>query len=156
NETTKPTVMEFDSRESTTPSFRPTLSITYTTTSADLRVAVNHTGNFSQGNTSDHYSVTVSNSGIAPTIGAVVVTDTLPAGLTPIGNAGVINDWTVTTSGQTVIAMRSDPLANGASYPALTLTVAVSNTAPASVTNTATVAGGETNLTNDTGSDPTT
>ena len=45
----------------------------------------------------------------------------------------------------------------GASYPALTLTVNVANNAPATVTNTATVAGGgETNTSNDTASDPTT
>ena len=54
-------------------------------------------------------------------------------------------------------ATRSDALAAGASYPALTLTVSVASNAPASVTNTATVSGGgEINTANDTASDPTT
>jgi hypothetical protein len=47
-------------------------------------------------------------------------------------------------------------LAAGASYPPITLTVNVAGSAPASVTNVATVAGGgETNPSNDTASDPT-
>ena len=52
---------------------------------------------------------------------------------------------------------RSDALAAGSSYPAITLTVNVSGTAAASVTNTVTVSGGgETNTGNDQASDPTT
>ena len=52
---------------------------------------------------------------------------------------------------------RSDPLAPGASYPPITLTVAVAVNAPASVTNTATVSGGgDVNSSNDSASDPTT
>jgi hypothetical protein len=43
---------------------------------------------------------------------------------------------------------RSDALAEGASYPEIVLTVAVAATAPGSVTNTATVGGGEINLAN--------
>src|SRR4029077_890394 len=51
---------------------------------------------------------------------------------------------------------RSDTLAAGGSYPAITLTVSVSSTAPASVTNTAAVSGaGETNTANDTATDVT-
>ena len=40
------------------------------------------------------------------------------------------------------IMPRSDALAAGASYPAITHTVTVASKAPASVTNTATVVGG--------------
>ena len=48
-------------------------------------------------------------------------------------------------------------LAAGQSYPPITLTVNVASTAPASVTNTATVSGGgETNTANNTASDVTT
>ena len=47
-------------------------------------------------------------------------------------------------------------LAAGQSYPPITLTVNVASTAPASVTNTATVSGGgETNTANNTASDVT-
>ena len=54
-------------------------------------------------------------------------------------------------------ATRSNALAAGASYPTLTVVVNVASNAPASVTNTATVAGGgERNTANDTASDATT
>ena len=50
----------------------------------------------------------------------------------------------------TLTATRSDALAAGGSYPAITLTVNVAANAPASVTNTATVSGGgEVNTGND-------
>ena len=88
----------------------------------------------------------------------MTVSDVLPAGLTPTAaNSGVINGWTVSTNGQTVTATRSDVLANGGSYPTLTVTVAVANNAPANVNNTATVAGGgELNTANNSATDPTT
>ena len=59
-------------------------------------------------------------------------------------------------SSQTLTCTRSDALAASSSYPAITLNVNVSTTAPSSVTNTATVSGGgETNTTNDSASDVT-
>src|SRR5205823_7570074 len=99
----------------------------------------------------------VSNVGPGPTAGTVTVRDTLPAGLAPTAaDSGTVNGWAVTTSGQTVTATRADALAAGASYPALTLTVAVAANAPASVTNTAVVAGGgQANTANDAASDVT-
>src|SRR5437762_112328 len=48
----------------------------------DLTVTKSHTGNFTQGQTGATYTITVSNSGFAPTTGTVTLTDTLPAGLT--------------------------------------------------------------------------
>ncbi len=79
----------------------------------------------------------------------MTVTETVPAGLTATGIAGT--DWTCTQPAGP--CTRSDVLAAGASYPALTLTVNVASTAPASVTNTATVSGGgETNAANNTAS----
>src|SRR5207244_2866833 len=117
-----------------------------------------HTGNFRQGDTADTYTITVSNAGAGATAGAVTVTDTLPAGLAPTAaDSGTINGWTVSFSGQTITATRSDVLSNGAAYPALTITVSVASNAPASVTNTVTVAGGgELNTANDSANDPTT
>ncbi len=125
---------------------------------ADLTLSKSHTGNFRQGDPAARYVLTVSNIGPGPTAGTVTVTDTLPAGLAPTAATnGVINGWTVTTNGQTITATRGDVLASGGSYPALTLIVSVSTTAPASVTNTATVAGGgEVITTNNSASDPTT
>jgi hypothetical protein len=78
--------------------------------------------------------------------------------LTPTAaDSGTINGWSVSATGQTVTAARSDALANGSSYSALTLTVSVANNAPASITNTANVAGGgEVNTANDNASDLTT
>ena len=82
----------------------------------------------------------------------MTVTDTLPAGLTPTAASGT--GWHTHINGSTVTATRSDALASGGSYPALTITVSVAANAPASVTNTATVSGGgETNTANDSASD---
>jgi hypothetical protein len=82
----------------------------------------------------------------------VTVTDTLPTGLTATAIAG--SGWTCTLA--TLTCTRTDVVAAGASYPAITLTVNVATSAPASVTNTATVSGGgDTNPANNTASDVT-
>jgi uncharacterized repeat protein (TIGR01451 family) len=121
---------------------------------ADLTVAKTHAGNFTRGATGS-YSIAVSNAGGAATSGTVTVTDTLPAGLTPSTQSGT--GWTCGAAGQTVTCTRSDALAAGASYPAITLVVNVLQTAGASVTNTASVSGGgQTNTANDSSSNPTT
>jgi uncharacterized repeat protein (TIGR01451 family) len=120
---------------------------------ADLTVAKSHAGNFPRGTTGS-YSITVSNAGGAATSGTVTVTDTLPAGLTPSTQSGT--GWTCGAVGQTVTCTRSDALAAGASYPAITLVVNVLQTAVSSVTNTGAVSGGsQTNTANDTSNDPT-
>ncbi|HVF45669.1 MAG TPA: hypothetical protein VM936_21765 [Pyrinomonadaceae bacterium] len=121
---------------------------------ADLAVAKTHTGNFTRGSTGT-YTITVSNVGGAATSGVVTVTDTLPAGLTPSTQSGT--GWTCGAVGQTITCTRSNALAAGASYPAITVVVNVSQTAASSVTNTAAVSGGgQTNTSNDSSSDPTT
>ena len=66
------------------------------------------------------------------------MTDTLPASLTATALSGT--GWTCTLA--TLTCTRSNALAAGASYPAITLTVNVASNAPGSVTNTATVSGG--------------
>jgi uncharacterized repeat protein (TIGR01451 family) len=121
---------------------------------ADLTVAKSHAGNFTRGTTGS-YSIIVSNAGGVATSSTVTVTDTLPAGLTPSTQSGT--GWTCGAAGQVVTCTRSDALAAGASYPAITLVVNVLQTAVAGLTNTAAVSGGgQTNTTNDTSSDPTT
>ncbi|HXH39019.1 MAG TPA: hypothetical protein VNN08_10355, partial [Thermoanaerobaculia bacterium] len=85
--------------------------------------------------------------------GLVTVTDILPNGLSAVSMNGF--GWTCDVA--TVKCTRSDALAGGASYPIIGLVVSVSVSAPASVTNTATVSGGgDSNPANNTASDPTT
>ena len=130
---------------------------TPTTPAADLTISKGHAGNFRQGDAADIYTLNVNNIGPIPTAGTVTVIDTLPAGLAPTAaDSGTINGWTVSFSGQTVTATRSDVLASGGNYPALTLTVRLANDAPANLINTANVSGGgELNTANDTARDVT-
>jgi hypothetical protein len=110
---------------------------TFTTVAASLTITSAHTGAFTQGQSNATYTLTVTNGASAgATNGAVAVTETAPSGLIPVSMQGA--GWTCT--GPT--CLRSDALATGSSYPAITLTVDVANRAPASVTNTATVSGG--------------
>ncbi|HVF42398.1 MAG TPA: hypothetical protein VM936_05290 [Pyrinomonadaceae bacterium] len=121
---------------------------------ADVTIAKSHAGNFSQGQSGAAYTLTVSNAGGAATSGTVTVTDTLPASLAYVSATGT--GWTCGAAGQTVTCTRATALAAGASYPAITVTVNVSTTAPSSVTNTASVSGGgQTNTSNDSANDPT-
>ncbi|MBV9924654.1 MAG: DUF11 domain-containing protein [Acidobacteria bacterium] len=121
---------------------------------ADLTIAKTHSGNFTQGQNGS-YSITVSNAGGAATSGTVTVSDTLPAGLTFVSATGT--GWTCSNSSGTVTCTRSDALAAGSSYPAITLTVSVAPNSALSLTNTATVSGGgQTYTANDSASDPTT
>ncbi|HEY6047287.1 MAG TPA: hypothetical protein VIU65_11835, partial [Pyrinomonadaceae bacterium] len=116
----------------------------------DLTVNKSHTGNFSQGQTGATYSIVVTNSGSATTSGTVTVTDTLPIGLTATAISGA--GWTCVLG--TLTCTRSSTRGAGASFPTITVTVNVAANAPASVTNSVTVSGGgETNTSNDTGTD---
>jgi uncharacterized repeat protein (TIGR01451 family) len=109
----------------------------------DLAITKTHSGNFTRGSTNASYTITVTNSGTAPTTATnVTVTDTLPAGLTPTGPTGLVNGWTCGISGQVVTCTRASVLGVGASYPVINVTVDVSQTAANSVTNSVTVAGG--------------
>ncbi len=90
-----------------------------------LAITKTHIGNFTQGQTNATYTVTVSNTGNAPTSGTVTVTETVPSGLTLVSMAGT--GWTCPSPGNT--CSRNDALAAGASYPPITVTVNVSATA---------------------------
>lgn len=120
----------------------------------DLTISKTHLGSFSQGQLGETYTLTVGNFGFAPTSGLVTVVDQLPTGLTATATGGT--GWSCTLGSLT--CTRSDVLANGSSYPTITLTVNVAPNAPMpSVTNTATVSGGgEANTSNDTANDITT
>jgi hypothetical protein len=110
---------------------------TFTTVTASLTITSAHTDPFTQAQSNATYTLVVANGpSAAATAGPVTVTETAPSGLIPVGMQGA--GWTC--AGPTCV--RSDALAPGSSYPAITLTVNVASNAPASVTNTATVAGG--------------
>src|SRR5205814_42879 len=118
----------------------------------DLTITKSHSGNFTQGQVGATYTITATNSGSAPTSGVVTVTDTIPAGLSATNIAGT--GWTCVLG--TLTCTRSDALAAGSSYPAITLTVTVANTAVAYATLFPSVSGGgQTNTANDSANDPT-
>ncbi|MEP6911151.1 MAG: hypothetical protein ABI923_00250 [bacterium] len=120
---------------------------------SDMTIAKSHVGNFSQGQAGATYSITATNSGFAATTGTVTVTDTLPAGLTATAISGT--GWSCVLG--TLTCTRSDALAVNSSYPIITVTVNVSLTAAASVTNSAGISGGgQTNTANDSANDLTT
>lgn len=107
----------------------------------DLTITKSHSGNFVRGSTTATYTLTVSNvSALGASSGLVTVNDTLPLGITPTSTTAT--GWACSISGQTVSCTRSDSLGVGASYPAITITATISPTAPATLTNTATVSGG--------------
>ena len=120
-------------------------SVATVITAADLAVLMIHNGSFAPGDAADTYTVYVSNNGGASTNGSeVAVTITLPAGLAPAAsmNGSIINGWNVTVAGQTVIATRSDVLATGTGYPALTVTVTVATDASGPLAATVSATGG--------------
>ncbi len=118
----------------------------------DMTVTKTHVGNFTRGSSAS-YTITASNvSPYGSTSGLVTVNDTLPVGITPIGWSPL--SWACSISGQTISCTRSDVLGASSSYPAITLNALVSQSAPATLTNTAVVGGGgEANLLNDTATD---
>ena len=118
----------------------------------DMTLGKSHVGTFTRGAAAS-YTIPVSNSSpYGATTGLVTINDTLPFGTSPTGASGT--GWTCSVSGQTVSCTRSDALAAGGSYPSITLNALVAQSAPATITNTASVAGGgEANLLNDTATD---
>lgn len=106
-----------------------------------LSLTKTHAGNFTQGQTGAAYSLVVTNIGSKATDGtAITVTDTLPTGLTATAITSTDPLWVCTLG--TLSCTRTDVLASGKSYPAITVTVNVAANAPGLLTNTATVTGG--------------
>jgi uncharacterized repeat protein (TIGR01451 family) len=121
----------------------------------DLTITEAHTGNFNRPQNGATYTITVNNAGFGPTSGAVTVTDTLPnVQNTLVATAISGTGWSCTLA--TLTCTRSDALASGSSYPAITLTVNVPQNIQANVTNSAAVSGGsDVNTGNNSASDPT-
>ncbi|MFD8705844.1 Ig-like domain-containing protein [Kitasatospora sp. NPDC059648] len=123
---------------STTATTTDPTAIAPSPTSPSLTIGKTHSGNFNPGQ-GGLYTITVGNNGSGPTDGTpVIMTDTLPAGLTAAAITGP--GWTCDLN--TVTCTRSNVLAGGSSYPPITLKVNVSPAAPHEFTNTATVTGG--------------
>lgn len=121
----------------------------------DLSIGKTHAGSFTAG-ANGTYTLRVANAaGAQREDNPIVVTDTLPAGLTFVSGTGT--GWTCAAVGQDVTCTRPPPLNAGASAPDLTLTVAVGAAAAPGVTNTAQVtsASFDSNPANDSASDPT-
>ncbi len=118
----------------------------------DMTLGKTHVGNFTRGSAAS-YTIPVSNVSLYGATNAVVtINDTLPFGITPISASGT--GWTCSVSGQTASCVRSDSLAAASSYPSITLSATVAPSAPATLTNIDSVAGGgEANLLNDTATD---
>ncbi|HSZ38530.1 MAG TPA: hypothetical protein VK817_01085 [Trebonia sp.] len=122
-----------------------------------LTVTSTHSGSLRQGSADGTYTLSVSDAASAgATTGMVTVTDALPAGVTPTEMSGA--GWTCSLAPPTLppgsasgrnappdtfapapTCYRLGTLRPGASYPPITLTVAVADDAQPSVTNTAAV-----------------
>jgi fibronectin-binding autotransporter adhesin len=123
-------------------------------------IASSHSGSFTQGDTADTYTITVTNNGPGATAGTLTLADTLPTGITAVsmsetGNTGggTGSDWSCTGTTCT----RTTTMNSGES-DTITLTVGVSYstaTGTNAVTNSVSVSGGGISATQ-TASDPTT
>ena len=118
----------------------------------DMALAKSHAQTFSQGSSGRMYRLVATNVGTSNSTGLVTVTDDLPAAFkaTSISGAG----WNCLLG--TLTCTRTDALAAGASYPAITVKVDVKGNAPGTVSNRATVSRAGESAENDTDSDPTT
>lgn len=106
--------------------------------SSDLSITLSGEGALAQGQTGASFSAAVVNVGAWPSAGTVSVTHTLPTGLSATALSG--SGWSCSLG--TLTCTRSDPLAGNASYPPISLVADVALSAPSSLTNVVTVAGG--------------
>jgi uncharacterized repeat protein (TIGR01451 family) len=125
----------------TSSSVTVTPTPTVTVTAPVLSVTKTHTGNFNSGQQGATYSVTVKNGASAGATNAkVTLTETVPSGETLVSMSG--NGWTCPGTGGANTCDRSDTLATGASYPAVTVTVNVAANATSPQVNHVSVSGG--------------
>ena len=113
--------------------------------SPDLTITKSHSGNFTQGS-SGAYSLTVANGGTTATSGTVTVVDTLPTGLSVPAGSVTLNganaaNWSCSASGQTITCTSTTGIAISGSST-FGFNVNVASNAPASLTNSVTVSGG--------------
>jgi uncharacterized repeat protein (TIGR01451 family) len=124
----------------------------------DLAITKSHAGNFLQGQVGAQYTLVVSSNATSGVIssGPIVVTDTLPSGMTATAISGT--NWSCTLATLSCAYTGSYPLVAGAQLPPITLTVTVASNAALTLTNTANVSTlvGETAIANNTANDATT
>ena len=111
--------------------------ITDSSSAATLSITKTHSGSFSQGQQNATYTVTVSNVGTAAASGTITVTETVPGGLVLVSMSGT--GW---SCGTPPTCTRSDGLAAGGTYPAITVTVNVNGNASTPQVNSVSVSGG--------------
>lgn len=100
---------------------------------ADLHVTIIEDGPFTT-RSNGTYVITASNTGPGTAAGPIVVTTTLPVGVTFLTADG--SGWTCVSSAQTVTCTHGGPLAAGASLAAITVIVSVDPGAPVTVVTT--------------------
>lgn len=104
-----------------------------------LRITKSHSGNFTMGQPGT-YIITASNIGIVATSGNVAFSDSLPFGMT--ATAIDAPGWSCFQVPTTFMdCTRSDSLAPGASYPAITMTVTTDGNAQSVIINQASLSG---------------
>lgn len=136
----------------------PANALRVTTVDSDLAVTVSHEGTFQRGG-SGVYTLTVTNAGSASVTGPLTVTDSLPAGMTYVSGTGTGYSCAASgdpAAGQTVTCTLTGPVAAGGSRP-LQLAVTVGEGTPDPAANRAVVSPGESesDLSNNTATDPT-
>jgi uncharacterized repeat protein (TIGR01451 family) len=121
-----------------------------------LAIALSHAGDFTAGQPGT-YTISVSNIGAIPSAGGTItVNDFIPGGLSPISATGA--GWNCSFIPGPPVQMNcmrtADVLAQGSSYPPISLNVSVAPDALSTVTNVANVSGiGPSNLSNNTAFD---
>ena len=105
---------------------------------ASLHATLRAASGFSAGEVGARYILEITNGGSYPTAGAVNVAFGLAGSLTATAMTGL--GWTCTPA--SLQCSRSDALAVGGTFPALSVWVNVAANAPATITSTATVTGG--------------
>jgi hypothetical protein len=114
---------------------------TVTVAAPALSITKSHTGNFNSGQQGATYAVTVENGASAGATNAkVTVTETVPSGETLVSMAGT--GWTCPGTEGANTCDRSDSLASGGTYPAITVTVNVASSASSPQVNQVSVSGG--------------
>ncbi|TAG26274.1 MAG: DUF11 domain-containing protein, partial [Burkholderiales bacterium] len=115
-------------------------SAALTIASPDLILSKSHVGNFFQGQNNVTFTLAVTNIGLDASSGPIFVTDTFPAGLTPVSASGGVN-WSCSVSGQLVSCSYAAAAGAGSALPAINIVANIATNAT-SVTNTAVVGGG--------------
>jgi uncharacterized repeat protein (TIGR01451 family) len=109
--------------------------LNFTMNNPDLTISKSHVGNFTQGQAGAQYSLVVGSNGPGTTVGTVTVVDDPPPGLTITAMSG--SGWNCTVGTRTCTT--SAPLASGATYPPIAVTVTVATNASSPQVNSATV-----------------